>query len=402
MLKKVSVIMPMYNAEKYLNRSLGSIINQTYTNLEIIVVNDGSDDKSREIVESFKEKDKRIKLINMENHGVSHARNVGLSNVTGDYVQFVDADDDLDLNYFDKMVSLIEKNDADVAICNNIHPVFFTHLDDYVYDMKDHDEFLKFYQHTFASTFPWNKLFKREIVDGIYFEEDISFAEDEAFFCSVVGKINKIVSTKEVLYHYYLAPSSDDKSSAIVSILTASKFWVNHTSFYYKEVECLPIKIEYLSKYVMEKRIPLDSIEDVLYQRLFDYTFYQYAVYVLFGLAKENLFLELMNIFRNTFFHKAVKVQEKYGLKFKSFKDKDLEHIVYELNESLYKMYQEVNATQPKGILPIYCAFMLFNHYFLIEDNDIDNVNNLNMVDKLSKDSKNPNTIFVKHILNID
>ena len=100
-MKKISVIVPIYNVEKYLEKCLESIINQTFINLEIILINDGSTDFSGSICEKYKNKDNRIILIHKKNEGLSAARNKGLSIATGDYISFVDSDDFLDLNMYE-------------------------------------------------------------------------------------------------------------------------------------------------------------------------------------------------------------------------------------------------------------------------------------------------------------
>ena len=114
--KLISIIMPVYNAEKYLNRSIESIMNQTYNNIEIILVNDGSTDNSLEICTSYQEKDNRIKLINQANKGVSFARNKGIDEATGDYIMFIDSDDYVEKNMIEDMVSKITEDDIDLVI----------------------------------------------------------------------------------------------------------------------------------------------------------------------------------------------------------------------------------------------------------------------------------------------
>lgn len=114
--KLISIIMPVYNAEKYLNRSIESIMNQTYNNIEIILVNDGSTDNSLEICTNYQEKDNRIKLINQENKGVSFARNKGIDEATGDYIMFIDSDDYIEKNMIEDMTSKIADNDVDLVI----------------------------------------------------------------------------------------------------------------------------------------------------------------------------------------------------------------------------------------------------------------------------------------------
>lgn len=113
--KLVSVVMPIYNAEKYLKDNLPLLINQTYKNFELILVNDGSKDKSLAICQDFAKKDSRIKVISQENKGVSSARNLGIENSKGEYICFVDADDFTMPNYLSTLVSTIENNDLGIV-----------------------------------------------------------------------------------------------------------------------------------------------------------------------------------------------------------------------------------------------------------------------------------------------
>lgn len=115
---KVTIIVPAYNTEKYINKCLTSLINQTYKNIEIIVVNDGSTDNTNEIVENFAYSDDRIKLFNIENSGVSNARNFAIKNSTGNYIAFVDSDDYISSNYIEIMLSCALENNLDLVCCN--------------------------------------------------------------------------------------------------------------------------------------------------------------------------------------------------------------------------------------------------------------------------------------------
>ena len=115
---KVSIIVPAYNTEKYINKCLTSLINQTYKNIEIIVVNDGSTDNTKEIVENFAYSDDRIKLFNIENSGVSNARNFAIKNSTGNYIAFVDSDDYISSNYIEIMLSCALEINLDLVCCN--------------------------------------------------------------------------------------------------------------------------------------------------------------------------------------------------------------------------------------------------------------------------------------------
>ena len=116
-MNKISIIIPVYNVEKYLSTCLNSVINQTYQNLEIILVNDGSTDACPKICEEYATKDNRIKVIHKQNGGLSDARNVGLKQTTGNLVSFVDSDDVLALDFYQKLINVLIKNNADIAEC---------------------------------------------------------------------------------------------------------------------------------------------------------------------------------------------------------------------------------------------------------------------------------------------
>ena len=113
-MKKISVIVPVYNVEKYLDKCLNSILNQTYKNFEVIIINDGSTDESYKIISKYEKLDSRFKCYNKENGGLSDARNYGLDFVTGDYLLFIDSDDYVDNNYFENIVNIANKEDIDL------------------------------------------------------------------------------------------------------------------------------------------------------------------------------------------------------------------------------------------------------------------------------------------------
>ena len=116
---KISIIIPVYNVKKFLNKCLKSIVNQTFTDLEIICINDGSTDKSLSILNSFAQKDNRIIVINQSNQGQSCARNAGLAIATGEYTGFVDSDDWIDLDFYEKLYTAAEKYNADIVCVND-------------------------------------------------------------------------------------------------------------------------------------------------------------------------------------------------------------------------------------------------------------------------------------------
>lgn len=205
---KISVIVPIYNNEKYIERCLSSILNQTYRNLEIILVNDGSTDSSCEICESFREKDSRIKLINIENAGVSNARNVGLDNCTGEYVAFVDSDDFLHPQMYEIMMKA--NNDKyQMVVCN------FKEGDDEEINcdklIKVKSKILNFkkilkdsyYKERKVYISVWNKIIKRSLIGDHRFNIKMRYGEDHIFMNYLYYYSKEVLIIDEPLYYYY-------------------------------------------------------------------------------------------------------------------------------------------------------------------------------------------------------
>ena len=117
-MKKVSIIIPVYKAEGYLNKCLESVVNQTYQNLEIILIDDGSPDNCPKMCDDWAKKDKRIKVIHKENGGVSSARNCALDKLTGDYICFVDSDDTIHPKYVEILIRNLKEANADISVCS--------------------------------------------------------------------------------------------------------------------------------------------------------------------------------------------------------------------------------------------------------------------------------------------
>lgn len=117
----ISVIMPVYNMEQYLERCLKSVVKQTYSNLEILLINDGSSDKSGDICEQWAKQDRRIRVFHKENGGLSDARNWGLEYAKGEYLCFVDSDDYMEPDMLEKLLNALEKNAAEIAVCNFVY-----------------------------------------------------------------------------------------------------------------------------------------------------------------------------------------------------------------------------------------------------------------------------------------
>ncbi|MEE1027728.1 MAG: glycosyltransferase [Agathobacter sp.] len=208
----ISVVIPVYNAEKYLDNLLMDVINQTYQRLEIIVVNDGSIDRSLDIAKRYSQKDDRIKIINVPNGGVSKARNLGIENATGQYIRFVDADDRVPQNSTQYLIEPFQKNqNMDLSIGNFIPvpkaPLFTgaTGIEELV-DAKELANRFSVCPRTYYYGVLWNKLYRADIINehNIRFKDQLAWCEDLLFNIEYYILIDKIafISKEEGVYRY--------------------------------------------------------------------------------------------------------------------------------------------------------------------------------------------------------
>lgn len=211
---KVSVIIPVYNAERYLSRCLDSVCGQSYDNLQILVVNDGSTDCSLEICNKYSEQDSRIKVISKSNEGQGKARNIGLDLAEGDYIVFVDSDDAINYKMIETMLSFICKYDADMVQCayqevdesceidwnEDIDSTFLKiSIDD-----NPRERILCYYT---GDIVPWNKMFRRDLIGELRFPEGI-FYEDKHLMFRLRYFAKKIVCLDSELYYYVQSNNS--------------------------------------------------------------------------------------------------------------------------------------------------------------------------------------------------
>ena len=216
----ISIIMPIYNSEKYLNRSIESIMNQTYNNIEIILVNDGSKDNSLEICTNYQEKDNRIKLINQENKGVSFARNRGIDEATGDYIMFTDSDDYIEKNMIEDMVAKITKDDIDLVI-SGIKMNYIRNgqvvgeekyqLKDKMYSIEEMLNDILIDIDLICICGPCCKLYKRKILkkNNIKFTNEFTMGEDTWYNLDYLDVCTGKVVTLSNIYYNYMRENPD-------------------------------------------------------------------------------------------------------------------------------------------------------------------------------------------------
>ena len=200
----ISVIVPVYNVEKYLEECINSIINQTYKNLEIILVDDGSKDNSSRICDELSKKDSRIRVIHKENGGVSDTRNVGILNSTGKYIQFADSDDFMEDNMIETLYKDIVESKAEVAMCS--YYLFKNGIKttdaNYEKEIYNKEQILgEILLDEKIRSYAWNKLFKKNLFDEIQFPNGKVF-EDIYIIPRVLEKSEKVVFNNTPLYYY--------------------------------------------------------------------------------------------------------------------------------------------------------------------------------------------------------
>ena len=208
----VSIIVPIYKVENYLEKCLESIITQTYKNLQIILIDDGSPDGCGKICDEYAIKDSRIIVIHQKNKGLSAARNAGFEKVKGKYIGFVDSDDYIAEDMYESLVNAIEKYDTDISMCsyykvdnNVVAKAEFPEIKDRIYSKNEAlKELLLDHK---IQNYVWNKLYKKELFTNIKFPDGKEF-EDIATIFYVFEKINSIVKISQTKYFYVMRPES--------------------------------------------------------------------------------------------------------------------------------------------------------------------------------------------------
>lgn len=229
--QRISVVVPVYNAGKYLARCLDSICEQTYQNLEIILVDDGSTDHSLELEKQYQQHDNRIRVIAQKNSGPAVARNTGLDAVSGKYVVFIDSDDYVTTEYIERLYRLQQEYQADIACCL----MQKTFAEDRVYQEKDSNPTIKMYSgeealqrllyrknDMYASS--CLKLYKTELLQGIRFPTKDIYAEDMSVVYRALAKSRSVVVMQEAMYYYFqrgnsIMHSFDERKMRVLNIV---------------------------------------------------------------------------------------------------------------------------------------------------------------------------------------
>lgn len=203
----ISVIVPVYQVADYLEKCVNSIRQQTYGNLEILLVDDGSSDGSAQICDELAGKDARIVVLHRENEGVSAARNAGLARATGEYICFCDADDFVERDMYEYLLGLMHRHNADAAVCSGWYEYGPDSSRDFETAGKElvlsgGEALLELHRREYLRAYIWNKMFRRECLDGVLFSEKLAFAEDYDMLCRVLGRVQRLAYGPGQKYHY--------------------------------------------------------------------------------------------------------------------------------------------------------------------------------------------------------
>ncbi|MDO4963795.1 MAG: glycosyltransferase [bacterium] len=250
--KKISVIVPVYNSKKYLNRCVESIINQSYLNLEILLVNDGSTDGSELICDEWSKKDLRVNVIHQKNRGVSAARNNGINVASGDYISFIDSDDFINQDMFKCIIEKMEHDRSDIGVCNfNIInndkcSLGILNKPNSRFDLALVDEF-----HDSVGGYLWNKIYSKDLIKNHFLEEKISMMEDLYFNLSLCENMNvKYSFIDSPLYNYNIYPNSISHNKKIdnLSLFITLKYIID----FFKKKNEYDLVYKYEARYIVE------------------------------------------------------------------------------------------------------------------------------------------------------
>ena len=203
----ISIIVPVYKVEKYLRRCIDSILAQTYQNIEVLLIDDGSPDSSGDICDEYAEKDFRVRVFHKENGGVSSARNLGLKEAKGDYIGFVDADDYIDKTMYETLLNYLITEEADISVCSyyqeDASGEFHKHWpkDEYM-TISGEKQIECLISNKYYTCSCCDRIIKKELLDGLFLDETITHYEDLLFLYEVTKQSKKTIFTSEPLYYY--------------------------------------------------------------------------------------------------------------------------------------------------------------------------------------------------------
>lgn len=282
---KISIIVPVYNCEKYISNCINSILEQSFKDFELILVDDGSSDRSFEICESFAKKDNRVRAIHQPNSGVSRARNRGLDEAKGEYIGFVDGDDCVDKEMYKRLYKNLADNNADISICgivnyflkkNGITEKVRQSQVDGFWIFSGEQALKEALQSRLYSVNPVNKLFKKKLFDKLRYPEG-KISEDAFLIPVVISKAGKVVYDSKPMYYYLRRENSITTSNFSDRDWDVVEAYKNHLNMVSEKFPNLKkvAKFRYLWSYtyVIDKIMLSENFENYLrdFKKAFDF-----------------------------------------------------------------------------------------------------------------------------------
>ena len=271
----ISIIVPIYNAEDYVENCINSLINQTKTEIEIILINDGSTDSTDGIIRKYS--DKRIKYFSNKNQGIGKTRNFGISKATSNYIMFCDSDDYYEPNMCEIMYDTAKKEDLDLVICDfyreyengKVEP---EHLPTFKYtNLEEMPSLIRT-----INLAPWNKLYKKSLLidNNIYFEENLKY-EDTPFVAKAIGCATRIGKVDKCLNHYLIREQSettvrDRRCFDIIKIIDIVRSYYKGKRYLKEDLDKLTVRV--LTNYTIQQRVQIDpKVADEFIDEAFAY-----------------------------------------------------------------------------------------------------------------------------------
>lgn len=287
----ISVIVPVYKVEKYLDKCIESIVNQTYRDLEILLVDDGSPDNCPAICDKWAKADNRIKVIHKENGGVSSARNIGLDNASGDYIGFVDSDDYSDPKMYELLMNNLLSESSDIAVCSSFTVAENGEIKADAFSENKvcfQEEAVKFISYQMNNSL-WNKLFRKEVLVGCRFDEGHTFGEDHLFLLKAMKNAERVSFISNPLYYY--VQRSNSTTGSKFSERSFDQVYMKDALYDFVKAEFPYIggyyrKLCFTARENMCRKIILSNSEDRYGERLGEYCRYMESE---FDKVKNNL-----------------------------------------------------------------------------------------------------------------
>lgn len=313
---KVSVIVPVYNVEKYIEKCLESLVNQTLEDIEIIIVNDGSKDDSDKIIKKYQEKYKNIVYLEKENGGLSDARNFGIPHAKGEYIAFLDSDDYIEYDMYEKMYNKAIENDSDYVECDFIWEYPNKKVIDTGVAYNGNHEMLQK-----VRVVAWNKLIKREILEKtkIIFPKGYRY-EDVEFTYKLIPHLKKVDFVKEPLVHYIQRDGSisnvqNERTKEIFDVLENVLTYYKENEFYeeYKEeLEYIYVRFLFCSSLLRMVKIEDKKVKKQLLEQTYENAYKKFPEWkknkILKNKSGKNIYLKTINKFTYNIYCKLLGV----------------------------------------------------------------------------------------------